>query len=224
MPPKTNLRSAPPKKVIQQATAAAILAASFAAPLSADAQQAMHGASAASLLVGSCLALKSSSIETLQKYCLTSWRQAGISAEDWDDCTHDVVVELLSRLPKTQVHRAIDMPDSEERRELVRSIWCVTQRWRRARARQPVSLEQLAETEVRNRGEASEEWESLEPAIQTLNTTQQQILQRLRNGDSIAEIADALQISAARVSDQKYKAVKKLQKSLNEEMASNLSI
>ena len=208
-------RQHPQNRVIQKATCAAILAASFAGTLSADSQQTLH-ATSASLLAGSCLALKASAVETLKKYCTTSWRQAGIPADAWDDCHQDVVVELLSRLSGDDVNRAIEVPDSLERRELVRSIWCVTQRWRRARSKQLISLDQL-EAEMPDRKTSTNEdrdWEAVKPAVNSLNQTQRQILELVRQGNSVAEIAEELELPAARISDQKYKAVKKLQKAL----------
>lgn len=212
--PQSDSRPHPRSRVIQQATCAAILAASFAAPLSADSNQAMQGATAASLLASSCLALKSTAIDSIQRYCASSWRQAGIPQHEWEDCTQDTILELLSRLPKSQVNQAIEDPGSPERRELMRCVWCVTQRWRRAIAKQPVSLDVLADQVDERSQHRDVDFEELENAIQDLSPTQQQILSLVRHGESVADISAALDIPAARVSDQKYKAVRKLQKVL----------
>lgn len=211
---QSDPRHNPRKRVIQQATCAAILAASFAAPLSADSNQAMQGATAASLLASSCLALKSSAIDAIQRYCISSWRQAGIPEHEWDDCTQDALLELMSRLPRSKVNQAIEDPGSPERRELMRCVWCVTQRWRRALMKQPVSLDVISDQVDQRSRESAFDLEGLEHAMQELSPTQQQILHLLRQGDSVAEIAEELNVPAARVSDQKYKAVRKLQKAL----------
>lgn len=206
-------RFASRKNVIQQATCAAILAASFATGGASESQAA---ATSASLLAGSCLAMKASTVTALQRYCLASWRQAGIPTQEWDDCTHEVVVEFLSRLDASHMDVAMDRPDSDARRELVRSIWCVTQRSRRARAKATVSLDAVGEPE--ESVNTTMAWESVEPLLESLNSTQRTILHSLREGSSIAEIAAELKVPAARVSDQKYKAIKKLQNELAAEL------
>ena len=56
--------------------------------------------------------------------------------------------------------------------------------------------------------------EALVAAMQCLNATQQEILELFVEGHSIAEIAEQLRLSPARVSDQKYKAIRTLKSQL----------
>jgi hypothetical protein len=83
--------------------------------------------------VGGALApAEAQAVDSIERYCAASWRTAGIARQDWPDCTQQVFIELLERLSREQVPTAIADAQSQERRELNRSIWCITQRWRRA--------------------------------------------------------------------------------------------
>ncbi len=211
-------KPANPRKIaFQHATCAAILAATFTAPLAADSTTAVQGATCATILAGGIASLKASTIDAIRQYCHSSWRQAGMPDYEWDDCTQDVIVELLNRLPRHEIDLTIEDPGSTQRRELMRSVWCVTQRYRRAFAKQPISLDVVGE-QVSQRFDSAEcldcDLEKLDRAIEDLNPAQQTILHQLRQGDSVAEIAEQMELPAARVSDQKYKAVRKLQKAL----------
>lgn len=179
-------RRKPQNQALKNATCAALIAASFAVPASADA------------------------ISSIERYCATSWRQAGIPMHDWEDCTQDTMLELLSRLPQKRVAAAIEKPKSSERRELMRSVWCVAQRWRRSSHRQPVSLDVLTER-ADSRDNANQfDNEALAAAMERLNTTQRQILDLFVEGNTVAEISTQLDLPPARVSDLKYKAIKSL--------------
>ena len=184
------MRPKPPNPALQKATCAALIAASFAVGTPVDAE----------------------SVSSIERYCTTSWRQAGIPQHDWEDCTQDTMLELLSRLPQNRLNSAIGQPKSTERRELMRSIWCVSQRWRRASQRQAVSLDLLADVASRPTTveDALADAELIECALNQLSAAQRQILELWGAGNSIAEISDQLEIPAARVSDQKYKAIRSL--------------
>jgi RNA polymerase sigma factor (sigma-70 family) len=57
--------------------------------------------------------------------------------------------------------------------------------------------------------------DSVEMALRTLSPRQQRILTMWGDGHTIDEIARELCMSAPRASDEKYKAIRKLQKNLN---------
>ena len=69
-------------------------------------------------------------LERINGYWATSWRNARIAPQDWDDCTQQVYAELLDRVSRDGLATAIEDAESRERRELKRSIWCTIQRWR----------------------------------------------------------------------------------------------
>jgi RNA polymerase sigma factor (sigma-70 family) len=176
----------------KNATCAALIAASFAmsCPVEGD------------------------SISSIQRYCQTSWRQAGIPPQEWDDCTQETIAELLSRVPRGEISKAIDQSRSAERRELMRSVWCVAKRYRRASQRRTTSLDVLGDLES---GQACAEErlaasETLDRGLETLSESQREILSLWGDGNSIAEISAQLDVPVARVSDQKYKAVRALRK------------
>lgn len=160
---------------------------------------------------------EASIVEQISKYCTTSWRNAGIEAASWDDCTQEAFAELLSRVERPGLRTAIERPESEARRELNRTVWCVVQRWRRARslgsidgfdvrdARSEDPLETVERADVRER---------IEDAAGDLSPRQNQIVGQWLEGYSVAEIADGLETTAARVSDEKYKAFRRLRRSL----------
>ena len=210
-----NSDSTPGRKALKQATCVAILAASLAAPFPSEASSVIQGAGYASAVAGSCALLKANTIDAIRRYCQSSWRQAGLPRDEWDDCTQDVMLELLMRLSHEEIEDALLDPGSPHRRELQRSVWCVTQRCRRAHRKQHVSIDQLVEPASPKKSVHDDfDFERLELAVSTLSPTQRDILTRMRGGDSVAEIARSLEIPAARVSDQKYKAVRKLQNML----------
>ena len=184
-----QMRRKSPNPALRTATCAALIAATMAVPVSAE------------------------SIGSITRYCTTSWRQAGIPADDWEDCTQETMLELLSRLPNSGLADAIEKPDSTERRELMRSIWCVAKRWRRAVARQPVSLDALVERAASDKEDVGDR-EALIAAMDSLTEQQRSVLQLFIDGHSIADISAELDMPAPRVSDLKYKAIKSLKSAL----------
>ena len=152
----------------------------------------------------------------IQRYCATSWRNAGIDSQDWEDCTQEVIAQLLERIAGQRMPIAIRDDKSEERRQLNRSIWCIAQRWRRRSKH--VSLDEVGSVD-----QAAEDarWEVIDEAehawlaaADCLTTRQQQILSLWSDGWSIREVAERLDLTPARTSDEKYKAIKKLRKHL----------
>ena len=41
-------------------------------------------------------------LRQLEKYCTASWRNARIDMQDWQDCTQQTMVDLLSRDPRPE--------------------------------------------------------------------------------------------------------------------------
>jgi RNA polymerase sigma factor (sigma-70 family) len=160
----------------------------------------------------------SAALTKIRAYCIRSWQNAGIARQDWEDCTQDVFQRLLKNLNPHEVNFAIAERDSTERRELNRSIWATAQRRRRAVRHACLVEDDAGETPSDpwpERMQALEEVRSAVTAAEAnLNVTQQEIVNRWSNGESIATIASTLNLSAARVSDEKYKALSKLRKYL----------
>jgi RNA polymerase sigma factor (sigma-70 family) len=149
-------------------------------------------------------------IADISRYCTTCWRNAHLPADCWTDCTQEVYQRLLERVPTGTWDRVLQA-DGEERRELVRAIDAVKKRTQRAR-KWTSAVEGLADEGDARQQHLREEREVVHRAAASLLTSRQQrILQLSFEGYSVQEIAGQLQTSAERVSDEKYKAVRKLQ-------------
>ena len=104
--------------------------------------------------------------------------------------------------------------DGEDRREFLRAIDAVKKRTQRAKryvsaADEPADRRAAAEL---NRHDIREEIDRASRKV--LSDRQLRILKLTTDGWSIPEIADALATTVERVRDEKYKAIRKLQKEL----------
>lgn len=155
---------------------------------------------------------RAKTIDQVERYCATSWRNAGIHPQDWSDCTQEAISQLLERVPQNRLDAALDEKETPERRELKRAIWRTIQRWRRAPRLGSFEAGQLADSH--DTFQTHDERDALDSALRQVTPRQQQILGLWSEGYSIDEIARQLNISPAQASDQKYKAIRKLQKIL----------
>ena len=171
-------------------------------------------ASAAGSACAEAPARHSEAVERIGRYCDASWRNARIQRDEWDDCTQDVFLRLLERCSLDGLGSAIEDPESAERRELNRSIWATTQRRRRAARPAPLH-EALVPADQDGENAARAELQSLLRS-ECLSDRQRQILAMTADGYSVAEIAETLGMPAARVSDEKYKAVNRLARTCRE--------
>jgi RNA polymerase sigma factor (sigma-70 family) len=151
-------------------------------------------------------------IDQVSRYCTTSWRNAGIHPQDWSDCTQEAIARLLERVPQDKLDAALDAGETPEHRELKRAVWRTIQRWRRALQFAPIDGRQFAESD--DAQEQVDLRDTLATAVASLSPRQQRILALWSEGFSVDEIARELGIPAARASDQKYKAIRKLQRLL----------
>jgi hypothetical protein len=148
-------------------------------------------------------------LSRIERYCTVSWQNAGISPQDWGDCTQDAFVELLERIARDGWRTAVENPQSDERRELNRTIWCVVKRWQRAARHDRLDLD-VADASTGSAPQLlPDEWSALVREA-NLSNEQATILDQWSQGTAVADIAQALNLPAARVSDQKFKAIQKL--------------
>jgi hypothetical protein len=148
-------------------------------------------------------------LSRIERYCTVSWQNAGISPQDWGDCTQDAFVELLERISREGWCTAVENPQSEERRELNRTIWCIVKRWQRAARHDRLDLDVADTTAGTVPQLLPEEWAALVHQA-SLSQEQATILEEWSQGSAVADIARTMQLPAARVSDQKFKAIQKL--------------
>ena len=162
---------------------------------------------------------ESRAIESIDRYCQASWRNARIAPQDWEECTQQTFAELLDRVSRDRWSVAIEDKESSERRELNRSIWRIAQRWRRAPRPRHGSTELLAaQSPSPQKDTDGPNLDDVRQAISSpdtgLSARQQDVMCRWIDGDTVAEIAADLDLPPARVSDEKYKAIRKLRAKL----------
>lgn len=174
----------------------------------------------AAVLLGTALAAGSAhaeagpnpkAVQDISKYCQTCWRNARLPADRWQDCTQEVFVRLLERIEAAQWDAVLKDAETTERREFIRAIDAVKKRTQRAR--KLVSLApDLADYRGRNDTHLRDDRDTVARAArESLSPRQRRILELTADGWTIPEIAAELDATAERISDEKYKAVKKLQ-------------
>lgn len=156
-------------------------------------------------------------VRDIQRYCTVCWRNARLDPRVWDDCTQEVCCRLLTKARDGQLDLAqVLADDTPERRELVRAIDMVRKRVQRAKRHQPIESLALPAPDVdqrhRDRLELGEILESARRAV--LTPRQDRIVELWMRGWSVPEIGADLKIAVNRVSDEKYKALRKLEQHL----------
>jgi RNA polymerase sigma factor (sigma-70 family) len=148
------------------------------------------------------------SINDIGRYCTTCWKNARLPADSWGDCTQEVFRRLLERVPPTNWARALKV-EGDERREFLRAIDAVKKRTQRAR-KHADGVETVADPRGDERQRA-EERETVEAAARELLSERQQRILRLSfEGYTAQDIGTALELPVERVSDEKYKAIRRL--------------
>lgn len=173
----------------------------------------MVGAALTAFDAPASAAVGDKAIQDIDRYCQACWRNARLPADAWGDCTQEVFHRLLQRVPMhswTQVLAA----DGEERREFVRAIDAVKKRTQR-RKKFGTLNEEVSDHTFRPQQEITENRELVRRAAENvLSSRQQQIIQLSFEGYSVQDLAARLRMSPERVSDEKYKAIRKLRSHL----------
>lgn len=185
-------------------------------------RSARAGNATAMALVMSLAAITAYASETelvsdIQRYCTVCWRNAHLDPNLWDDCTQEVCCRLLTKARDGELDLNLVLADdTEDRRELVRAIDMVRKRVQRARKHQPLEADLTPSPDfdgrLRDRRELGEILENARRA--TLSRRQDRIVELWTRGWTVPEIAEELGTSATRVSDEKYKALRKLERYL----------
>lgn len=144
-------------------------------------------------------------VNAVSRYCQTCWRNARLPIDRWTDCTQQVFVRLLERVPSGQWAGML-ASEGEDKREFLRAIDAVKKRTQRARKFGELSAD-VSATGVSRR----DEWEAVNTAAdKVLSDRQRRIVRLAANGWSVPDIASELGTTTERVSDEKYKAIRKL--------------
>jgi len=179
------------------------------------------GPTAMALVIGlaalTAQASESELVRDIQRYCTVCWRNARLDPGLWDDCTQEVCCRLMgkARAGQLDLNRVL-AEDSPERRELVRAIDMVRKRVQRSRRLQPFDEQSTPGPDLGRRDRDRQELgEILEAARQAVLTPRQdRIVDLWTHGWTVPEIGAAMDMPLARVSDEKYKALRKLERHL----------
>lgn len=148
-------------------------------------------------------------IADMSRYCATCWRNARLPMDSWSDCTQEVFRRLLERVPADAWDQALH-GEGEEHREFVRAIDTVKKRIQRARKFSPV-IDSVADRRDPEHRRLREEREIVDrAAAELLSPRQQRILQMSFEGWSVQEMSQELRVPVERISDEKYKAIRRL--------------
>jgi RNA polymerase sigma factor (sigma-70 family) len=154
----------------------------------------------------------SKAVTDISKYCQTCWRNARLPADRWQDCTQAVFVRLLERVEADKWGTVLVDSETAERREFLRAIDAVKKRTQRARKFATLSPELPDRRPVSN--SARDDREAVaKAAAEQLSPRQRRILELTAEGWPVPDIATELGTTVERVSDEKYKAIRKLQHS-----------
>jgi RNA polymerase sigma factor (sigma-70 family) len=184
----------------------------------AELERPRRSASIAALVVGAALSTFGSApaeatINDVGRYCTACWRNARIQPDCWSDCTQDVLIRLVERVRPESWERLLAR-DAGEHRELIRAVDAVKKRTQRAH-RSATLVDEVADVRsTHDHRRAEERALVLQTAAEHLSPRQAQILAMSLDGWSVHEIAKGLKIPAARVSDEKYKAIRRLRDEL----------
>lgn len=149
-------------------------------------------------------------VTDISKYCQTCWRNARLPADRWQDCTQAVFVRLLERVETDKWGTVLVDSETDERREFLRAIDAVKKRTQRARKFAALSPE-LPDRQPVNNTTRDDREAVAKVAAEQLSPRQRRILELTADGWPVPDIAEELGTTVERVSDEKYKAIKKLQ-------------
>jgi RNA polymerase sigma factor (sigma-70 family) len=151
-------------------------------------------------------------VRDLSRYCTACWRNARLPIDRWSDCTQEVFCRLLQRVPLEEWGAVLKGPEENKRRELFRVIDLVKKRVQREKKWSPLEPGAASDDSSQYEADLRETREQVQSAAASVLTPRQQlILRRSAEGCGVAEIASELKLPASRISDEKYKAIRRLQ-------------
>lgn len=148
-------------------------------------------------------------IRDVTRYCQVCWRNARLPADMWGDCTQQVLARLLQTVPAGQWTLMLKA-EGEEKREFLRAIDAVKKRTQRTRKPGELTAD-VADARQKPTVSVREQWEAVNvAAAKVLSDRQKRIVELSANGWAVPDIAAELGTTTERVSDEKYKAIRKL--------------
>ena len=152
-------------------------------------------------------------IQDITRYCQACWRNARVPADRWSDCTQQVFTRLLERVSVNQWDNVMH-DETEERKEFFRAIDAVKKRSQRQRRYSDLSVD-VRDEHYRNSNSLRDQRDALNLAAEVvLSPRQRKIVEMTADGWAVPDIAVELKTTPERVSDEKYKAIRKLRNHL----------
>jgi RNA polymerase sigma factor (sigma-70 family) len=152
-------------------------------------------------------------VQDISRYCHVCWRNARLHPDHWQDCTQEVLTRLLERVEPGRWSTLL-REETEDRREFLRAIDAVKKRAQRTKKYAGL-VDEVSDHRYQPEASRNELREVLDRAAQeVLSQRQERIVQLSCAGWAIPEIADELGTTVERISDEKYKAIRKLRKHL----------
>jgi RNA polymerase sigma factor (sigma-70 family) len=162
--------------------------------------------------------IDSGAVRDITRYCQVCWRNARLPEDQWGDCTQQVFARLLETVGRDR-WAALLPSENEDKREFLRAIDAVKKRTQRARRFSDLSAD-VPDNWTRYTGEAKERRDEVNRvAGEVLSDRQQKIINLSADGWGVPEIAVELGTTAQRISDEKYKAIRKLREKLGVDSA-----
>ena len=155
-------------------------------------------------------------IRDVTRYCQVCWRNARLPADLWGDCTQQVLARLLQTVPTGQWMTMLKS-EGDDKREFLRAIDAVKKRTQRTRRPAELTAD-IADARQRPTVYVREQWEAVNAAAdRVLSDRQRKIVELSASGWAVPDIAAELGTTTERVSDEKYKAIRKLRVQLGVE-------
>ena len=152
-------------------------------------------------------------VRDISRYCQACWRNARLPADRWDDCTQQVFTRLLATVDANKWATLLKTED-DDRREFFRAIDAVKKRTQRARRYADLTPD-VADVRGRFDDSVRDQREVLNRAAnEVLSPRQRRIVELTAGGWAVPDIAQELGTTTERVSDEKYKAIRKLRNHL----------
>lgn len=161
--------------------------------------------------------ISSQALWDIARYCQMCWKNARLPMDHWEDCTQQVLTRLLERVSLSSWTNLFQ-DEAEERKEFFRAIDTVKKRSQRIKKHGEI-VHDLADHQVQETNQTREQWEAVQTTAEKVLTPRQlRILELSREGWSVAEIACELNTSVERISDEKYKAIRKLRQTIGNDI------
>ncbi len=157
-------------------------------------------------------------VRDITRYCQVCWRNARLPEDQWGDCTQQVFARLLETVGRDRWATLLPN-ENDDKREFLRAIDAVKKRTQRARRTSDLSGD-VTDNWTRYTGEARERREEVNRAAgEVLSDRQRKIIDLSADGWGVPDIAVELGTTTQRISDEKYKAIRKLREKLGVDAA-----